>query len=80
MEALREKRFFTLREVGPSDKERLLNLIKEHLSQIENIIFAYAHGSFVKSKYFRDIDIAIFIDGEGYLKERTVRDNIKIDS
>jgi predicted nucleotidyltransferase len=64
MEAFIEKRFLTLRELRPSDKERLLNLIKEHLSPIENIIFAYAHGSFVKSGYFRDIDIAIFVEVE----------------
>jgi len=47
-----------------SDKEGLLVRIKELLSSMSNIIFAYVHGSFIKSKSFRDIDIALFIEGQ----------------
>lgn len=57
-----EKRFLCPQDLEPEAKKRLIVQIKEYLMQKENIVFAYIHGSFIKSKTFRDIDIAIFVN------------------
>lgn len=62
MEAFKENRFFELKEIEPADKDKLLVRIKARLSSMHKIIFAYVHGSFIKSKKFRDIDIALFVE------------------
>ena len=40
----------------------------EHIGQTllckPEIVYAYAHGSFVTEEYFRDIDIAVWIDDQ----------------
>lgn len=65
MKGITEKRFFEPVEVGPHEKERLIGIIREILfSGNDKINFAYVHGSFIKSKRFRDIDIALFVEGE----------------
>jgi predicted nucleotidyltransferase len=48
-------------------KGKLLKLIKRVLGEDDRIVFAYAYGSLIGEKSFRDVDIAI------YLKE--TRDN-----
>ncbi|MEW6376149.1 MAG: nucleotidyltransferase domain-containing protein [Thermodesulfobacteriota bacterium] len=65
MKDFTEKRFFEPLEVGPYEKERVLGFIKEILSsRNDKIIFAYVHGSFIKSKSFRDIDVGLFVEGK----------------
>jgi len=64
MKAFTEKRFFELKEIESADKDRLIVKIKELLSSMSNIVFAYVHGSFIKSKSFRDIDIALFAEAK----------------
>lgn len=53
-----------LQEIGIEAKKRLISRIEEYLVQKGNIVFAYAHGSFIKSEKFRDIDLAIFTDNK----------------
>jgi len=66
MKGFTEKRFFEPVEVGHYEKERLLGFIREILSsRNDKIIFAYVHGSFIKSKTFRDIDVGLFVEGKG---------------
>jgi len=43
------------------EKEIILNLMKEVLTQERRLVFAYAYGSFVKEESFRDIDIGIYV-------------------
>ncbi len=63
-----EKRFFKVNALEAGKKEKLLALIKEHLHERDDIIFAYIHGSFAKSEKFRDIDIAVYTKaGSGFL-------------
>ncbi len=70
MKTFTEKRFLPAHELEFEKKSRLIAQIKEYLLPMENIIFSYAHGSFIKSKQFRDIDIAIFInDSRGFYFE-----------
>ncbi len=62
MSTLVEKRFLPLQEISIEAKKKLIARIKEYLEQKGNTVFAYAHGSFIKSEKFRDIDLAIFTD------------------
>ena len=43
------------------NKEKVLNLLREALSQDERVVFAYIYGSFVKEESFRDIDVGIYV-------------------
>jgi len=43
------------------EKDRLLGLIKSALLQDQRVVFAYAYGSFLEEKVFRDIDIGIYL-------------------
>ena len=66
MKGFTEKRFVEPVEVGPYEKERLFGLVREILSsRNDKIILAYVHGSFIKSKSFRDIDVGLFVEGKG---------------
>ena len=42
-------------------KDRLLELIKNALSQDPGVIFAYAFGSFLREGSYRDIDIGVYV-------------------
>jgi predicted nucleotidyltransferase len=70
MKAFTEKRFLPVYELEFEAKNRLIAQIREYLLPMENIIFSYVHGSFIKSRQFRDIDVAIFInDNKGFYFE-----------
>ena len=43
-------------------KKLLLNKMSRMLNSFPEIRFAYIHGSFVKGKAFRDVDIAVYYD------------------
>lgn len=45
------------------DKKKIKQKIKEALIKRDEIIFAYLHGSFIEDRPFRDIDVAIYVDG-----------------
>ncbi len=55
-------------ELSESERELLLDQIAGYLSNREEILFAYAHGSSVLGLPFRDIDVAIYLS-EDYLDE-----------
>jgi len=64
METFTEKRFFKPMEVDLDTKNRVIGVIKDILFSIDTILIAYIHGSFIKSPTFRDIDIAVFMEGK----------------
>jgi len=43
-------------------KNELLEKLRAVLSTRKEIVFAYAHGSFLDGGAFRDIDLAVFVD------------------
>lgn len=48
-------------EIADSERELIKSRLKEFLEEKPGILFAYLHGSFLKTDRFRDIDIAIFL-------------------
>jgi hypothetical protein len=63
--AMLEKRFFKENKIDEELRERIIEIIKSHLSDKDDVIFAYLHGSFAESSRFRDIDLAIFMRKPG---------------
>lgn len=60
-----EKRFLKENKVDKEAKKSIVKIIKEYLLEREDMIFAYLHGSFIENGSFRDIDVALFIKGDG---------------
>lgn len=42
-------------------RQKLIKKLREALESEDIILFAYIHGSFMESRVFRDIDIAIYL-------------------
>jgi len=51
---------YTLSE---EEKEKIIELLREHLLKQEEVVFAYLHGSFTEDRPFRDVDIAVYVKG-----------------
>ena len=43
------------------NREKLIDLVKNTLALDKRIVFAYAYGSFILEKSYRDIDIGVFV-------------------
>ncbi len=52
---------FRYYEIPLEEKYRILDRIRLLLEGEEDILFAYVHGSFINRKFFRDIDVAIWL-------------------
>jgi len=46
-------------------KENIKSAIREILNTRKEVDFAFLHGSFLEERSFHDIDIAVFINGDG---------------
>ena len=53
-----EKRYF---EISAQDKEIVIIRIRDFLTKLPDLEFAYIHGSFFMADRFRDIDIAVHL-------------------
>ncbi|OYT56313.1 MAG: hypothetical protein B6U76_04080 [Desulfurococcales archaeon ex4484_217_2] len=51
----------TAYEMAFEERRRVLEKIREVLESLDFVEFAVVYGGFVKSKYFRDIDVGIFV-------------------
>lgn len=56
-----EKRFFKENNIDEKRREKIIRRIKDYFLDKDDVVFAYIHGSFIESRRFRDIDIAIFM-------------------
>jgi len=45
------------------DFGRTVQELKDILSERDDVVFAYLHGSFVQGEEFRDVDVAVFLAG-----------------
>jgi len=46
------------------DREKIKKRITDFLINRKEVLFAYIHGSFIENRPFRDIDVAIYVDGD----------------
>jgi uncharacterized protein YutE (UPF0331/DUF86 family)/predicted nucleotidyltransferase len=49
-------------QVKPEERLNLLDRLKDLLTEIDSIVFAYVHGSFVEANSFRDVDVAVWVE------------------
>jgi len=52
-------------ELPAEERERVLRAIAERLAGDSNVVFAYAHGGFVRRRFFRDVDVAVWLRDPG---------------
>jgi predicted nucleotidyltransferase len=58
-----------LRDVAEEERKKIEEVLSNCLKKEETILFAYLHGSFAEGRPFRDIDIAVFVDGRRISKK-----------
>lgn len=51
---------FSIFDASIEEREKILALLAERLEGLEQVLFAYAFGSFLSSRPFHDIDIAVY--------------------
>ena len=54
------------------ERVKIQRVLSQSLGKEGLVLFAYLHGSFAEGKPFRDIDIAVFVDGLRISKERAL--------
>jgi predicted nucleotidyltransferase len=54
------------------ERDELLSRLRERLRGVEDILFAYVHGSFLEGAAFRDLDLALWIRDPGEAFKYTV--------
>jgi len=55
-------RYFELTE---EDRERLVRELRRALEGVQGVSFAYLHGGFVERRFFRDVDVAVWLEDPG---------------
>lgn len=50
------------KDVSAQARDEIVAQIAQALAERPEIVFAYLHGSFVESRPFRDIDVAVWVD------------------
>ena len=48
----------------PSERADILDTIRQRLQARQEVVFAYAHGSFLEDRPFHDVDVAVYLEGE----------------
>jgi hypothetical protein len=56
-----EKRFYKENKIDEKKREQIIRRIKDYFLDKDDVVFAYLHGSFIESRSFKDIDIAILV-------------------
>lgn len=53
---------FKYLRMSTMEKEGLLDELKRMLEKVDSIVFAYVYGGFVERGFFRDVDVAVWIN------------------
>lgn len=61
-----------LHKITRIEKDKIISLLISTLDKKE-ILFSYAHGSFVEEEVFRDIDLAVWVKEEVLPKEKALK-------
>ena len=62
---IREEEMRKPKKMPMKDRERIINTIRNILLEDSNIKLAVIHGGFTNNEVFRDIDIALLLEGVG---------------
>ena len=54
------------KNLDQEEKALLISKLSELLAGKEHVLFAYLYGSFLDEGFFRDIDVAVFLDPSGF--------------
>jgi len=54
-------RELTYYDLPAEERERVLGEIRRRLEEEGDVVFAYAHGGFVERRFFRDVDVAVWL-------------------
>lgn len=57
-----DKRLYTLE---PSGLRRILNELSSELGSMAEVVFAYLHGSAIEGRPFHDLDVGVYLGGNG---------------
>ncbi len=49
--------------IAPEEREKIVEQVSEALKERSEIVFAYLFGSFAEGSPFRDIDVAVWVEG-----------------
>ncbi len=60
------------RKLPQKQKEEIIRRLKAQLALREEIIFTYIYGSFVEGKYFRDVDVAVYVNEQVVLEDNAL--------
>ncbi len=52
---------FKHRRLSAEQKLKLLERLRKRIKEVNGVVFAYVHGSFVERDSFRDLDVAVWI-------------------
>jgi len=67
-------------KLSTQQKHRLVETLKEKLENVDEIVFAYLHGSFLERESFRDIDVAIWLKRKEKAFQYTVDFSAKLEA
>jgi hypothetical protein len=66
------------KELSQTQREQLTQKLKDQLEQRQEIIFSYLYGSFVEGEYFRDIDVAVYVDEQIVPEDKALEYTFKL--
>jgi len=55
---------FKYYELPAEERSRIIDFLRERLECVDDIVFAYIHGSFIEGGPFRDVDVAVWVKSE----------------
>jgi uncharacterized protein len=67
-------------QLSKEEKQEIKDRISSFLGQRKEIIFAYIHGSFISANWFRDVDVAVFVDNEKVKRDDALEYQLSISS
>ena len=62
----------TMRDIPPGERKKIRETLGQLLEKEKGVLFAYLHGSFEEEEYFRDIDVAAYVDESLIPKEKAL--------
>ncbi|MEM1554223.1 MAG: nucleotidyltransferase domain-containing protein [Thermoproteota archaeon] len=67
---------FKYRRISVVKREALLQELKRILEKLDDVLFAYIYGSFIEREFFRDVDVAVWINNS----EEAFRHEVELSS